>query len=273
MKNLQGKVVAITGAGSGMGRSLAYQLADKGAHLALNDFNAQTLAETTQVVKDKGAQVSTHVFDVSQKDKMYAFAKDAIATHGQVDIIINNAGLAISPTSVVDLTDEEISYVLNVNLWGVIHGTKAFLPHLLTRPSAAVVNISSVFGMVGIMGQAPYCMSKYAVRGFSESLRMELLDTKVNVVQVHPGGIDTNIVRNSRFKAGENREESAKKFAAMAHTSSEDAARQIIQGIEKKKYRVLIGKDARQIDIIQRLFPTSYVKRIRSFLIKGGFEF
>lgn len=270
MKNLDGKVVTITGAGSGIGRELAYQLATKGAVLVLNDFNAASLEETAKVIKNNGNKVSTHVFDVSNRENMYAFAKNAIAEHGQVDIVINNAGLAINPTTVMDLTDEMIEHVLNVNLWGVIHGTKAFLPHLLKRPRACVVNISSVFGMIGIMGQAPYCMSKFAVRGFSESLRMELLDSNVNILQVHPGGIDTNIVRNARFSSPQERDASAKRFAAYTKTSAAEAAQKIIRGIQKEKYRVLIGSDARQIDFIQRLFPTSYVKTIRKFLIKGG---
>ncbi|MFK7934622.1 MAG: SDR family NAD(P)-dependent oxidoreductase [Saprospiraceae bacterium] len=270
MKNLTGKVVAITGAGSGIGRELALQLAKQGVSLALNDFKAETLAETIQLIDNQKITISSHVFDVSDKPAMYAFAENAIATHGQVDMIINNAGFALSPIPIADLTDDEIRHVLDVNLWGVIHGTKAFLPHLLKRPAATVVNISSVFGMIGVMGQAPYVMSKFAVRGFTESLRMELYDTNVQVTQVHPGGIKTNIVKNGRFRDGQDQGTAASRFENNAPTTAADAATTIIKGIQKKKNRVLIGKDARQIDIAQRLYPTNYVKSIRKIFLKMG---
>lgn len=269
MKNLQGKVAAITGAGSGIGRELALQLSAKGAIVAINDFNATALAETQKMLAHKGATCSTHVFDVSKKEKVYGFAEEVIKEHGQVDIVLNNAGTSLSTTSIMDMTDEDVEYIFGINLWGVIYGTKAFLPYLMKRPEASLVNISSVFGMMGAMGQGPYVMSKFAVRGFTETLRMEILDSNVCVTQVHPGGIDTNIVRNSRFREGEDKEAFAKKFKKVAPTSPHDAAKKIIKGIQGKKWRVLIGSDARQIDIMTRLFPTGYTSMIRNQLNKA----
>lgn len=272
MKNLAGKVAAITGAGSGIGRELALQLAQQNVSLALNDFNEETLAETIKLINNPKIKVTAHAFDVSDKIKMYAYAKTAIAAHGQVDMVFNNAGFALRPVEIKDLKEEDIRRILEVNLWGVIYGTKAFLPHLLERPAAAVVNISSVFGMVGIMGQAPYVMSKFAVRGFTESLRMELYDTNVQVIQVHPGGIKTNIVRNSDYADATEKADAVAKFAQLAKTTAPSAATEIIKGIQKKKKRVLIGKDAYQIDRLQRLFPTNYVKSIRKVLLGSGWK-
>lgn len=268
MKNLNGKVAAITGAGSGIGRALALQLAAKGATVALNDHNVATLAETYDAVMASGGKASTHPFDVSDKKKVHAFAEDVIRQHGQADIVINNAGTSLGNMDVVDVTYEEMEWLFGINLWGVIYGTKAFLPHLLTRPEASIVNISSVFGIIGVGVQMPYSTTKWAVRGFTESVRMNLLDTNICVTQVHPGGIDTNIVNNSRFRANQrgNRAEMAKAFKEVAKTTAAEAARQIIKGIERKKWRVLIGRDARFIDKMARLFPTKYARRAKKWL-------
>lgn len=258
MKNLTDKVIVITGAGSGIGRALAVQLAGQGATLALNDYNAETLAETVSQLDGK---VSQHVFDVSDKEAFYAFAKDVIQLYGQVDVVINNAGVALGEITVSEVSLEQMEWLMGINYWGVVYGTKAFLPHLLERPEASLVNISSVFGIIGVGTQATYCAAKFAVRGFTEALRMEMriAGSKLCVTSVHPGGIKTNIARSARDEHNPDRKaRSAKSFDKLTRTSAEDAAKTIIRGIKKKKHRVLIGGDARLIDFIARFLPVRY---------------
>jgi len=258
MKNLKDKVIVITGAGSGIGRALAVQLAGEGAILALNDYNAETLAETVEMLNSK---VSQHVFDVSNKEAFYAFAKDVIQLYGKVDVVINNAGVALGEITVSEVSLEQMEWLMGINYWGVVYGTKAFLPSLLEQPEASLVNISSVFGIIGVGTQATYCSAKFAVRGFTESLRMEMRQagSKLCVTSVHPGGIKTNIARSARDEHNPDRQaKTAKNFDKLTRTSAEDAAKTIIRGIKKKKYRVLIGGDARLIDFLARLLPVRY---------------
>ena len=266
MKNLSNKVAVITGTGSGMGRELAIQLAAKGAKVALNDWNEGSLFDTLDLVKNKGGTGIAKSFDVSNREAVYAFADEVINIFGQVDIVINNAGIALPATNIEDTDYEAFEKLIGINMWGVIYGSKAFLPYLQQRPEAALVNTSSVFGIMGYPTQGPYCTAKFAIKGFSETLRLELKAEGSNVVvtSVHPGGIKTGIVTNIQHKPGtvteEEKREFAKSFDEMAPTTAEDAAAQIIRAIQKKKARLLIGADARFIDRMVRFLPTGYAK-------------
>lgn len=265
MKNLKGKTAVVTGAGSGIGRALAQQLAALGVNLALTDINQSGLDDTMGLISDEPIQAKSYQVDVSNRQAVQALADQVIRDLGSVDILINNAGVS-SSGPVLDLSYDLLEWTININLWGVIHGVKAFLPHLLTRPEAAVVNVSSVFGLMGIPGQAAYCTSKFAVRGFTESLRQEMFGTPVAVTVVFPGGVRTPIARNSRTDYEvdpEIMEMAHQSFQAMAKTSPEEAALAIIEGIRKKKPRVLIGKDARGMDRLARYAPNGYDRVVR----------
>jgi NAD(P)-dependent dehydrogenase (short-subunit alcohol dehydrogenase family) len=259
MRDLGGKVVVITGAGSGIGRALALKLHQEGSLLALADVDAAGLAVTGAALKGAGRREG-FTLDVSNREQVYLFAKDVIKAFGHADVLINNAGVS-SSGFVEGLTYETLEWTININLWGVIHGTKAFLPHLMARPEANLVNLSSVFGLIGISGQAAYCASKFAVRGFSEALRQELYGSRVAVTVVFPGGVRTNIARNSRTDYQVDRqtyEEGVKKFEEGLKTSPEEAARVIVDGIRRNAPRVLIGRDAKKIDFLARFRPGTY---------------
>ncbi|MCK8491222.1 SDR family NAD(P)-dependent oxidoreductase [Spirosoma sp. RP8] len=271
MSIFQDTVVIITGAGSGIGRQLAIQAVAKGATVIATDINEGGLAETRT---DSSGDMTLLRLDVSDADAIKTFADQIIPTlNNRRLILINNAGVALGsgPFSDTDLSDFE--WLLTINLWGVIRMTKAFLPYLQTqdragRPAGHIVNMSSVFGLAGVMNQSAYSTAKFGVRGFTDVLRMELLDTRIGVTCVHPGGIKTNIAINARV--GQNSqvtdallEKSASSFEKMARTTPEEAARQIWRGVEKNKARILIGSDARMIERITRLFPTAYVKMMR----------
>lgn len=258
--NLKDKIVVLTGAGSGIGRALAVQLAAEGAILILNDYKADTLAETIDMID--GGKVSPHVFDVSKREAWEDLTTQVIQQYGHVDVVINNAGVALGEISVNEVTIEQMEWLMGINYWGVVYGTKSFLPQLLQRPEASIVNISSVFGLAGIANQATYCSAKFAVRGFTESLRMEMhqLNARVCVTTVHPGGIKTNIARDARDNNTQRQKEMAKNFDNVARTSPEEAARVIISGIKKKKHRILIGKDAFAMDRVVRWFPVRYTR-------------
>lgn len=265
MKNLKNKVIVITGAGSGIGRALAIQLATQGAKLALNDRNEAQLKQTRHLISEH-SDVLTEAFDVGDSAAFFAFAQKVAAHYGHVDVVINNAGIALEQRKTLDIPLEDFEKTLQVNLWGVIYGTRAFLPFLLDRPEAALVNISSIFGIVGQPLQSAYVTSKFAVRGFTEVLRNELVGSSLSVTCVHPGGIRTNIIRNITTDQAERREKFAQAFDKMAKTSPDEAARQIITAMQKKKRRLLIGRDALIMDLLARLLPARYHRIIyRSF--------
>ncbi len=256
MKNFNNKKIIITGAGSGMGRHLAYQLAAEGAEVFITDINAQTLKETEQEVIAKGGKVKSYVVDSGNEQQIYAFKEKFLSEEKYVDVLFNNAGMALGEIEFTEVKDEHLKKIIDVNMWGVIHFTRAFLPTLISRPEANLINTSSVFGIIGVRTQVPYCTTKFAVRGFTEALRMELSDSKVTVSCVHPGGIKTNIARNGiHYKDAE---KSSAQFDEVAATTSEDAARIIINGVKKNKEKILIGADAWLIDRIARWFPVKY---------------
>lgn len=258
MKDLQDKTAVVTGAGSGIGRGLAQELSNQGCNLALSDINDVALAETAAMLKGKG-RVETWKVDVADRAAMIAFARDVIETFGAIDILINNAGVALEG-AFEDNTYDELDWIIGVNLWGVIHGCKEFIPHLKTRPEASLVNLSSIFGILAAVDFSAYNITKFGVRGLSEALRQELKDTNIQVTCVHPGGVKTNMARNARSstKDGKDFDDFVATFEKNLITTPESAAKAIVRGIRKKKKRVLVGIDAKVLDRIARAMPTSY---------------
>jgi len=258
MKQLEGKTAVVTGAGSGIGRELAKELSNKGCNLALSDINELALTETASMLTGSG-KVQTWKFDVSDRAAMATFAKETIEAFGAVDIVINNAGVALTGTFEENSYDE-LEWIIGINLWGVIYGCKEFLPHLKTRPEASLVNLSSIFGIVSVREFSGYNITKFGVRGLSEALRLELRETNVTVTCVHPGGIKTNIARSARSskRVGEELDAFVTSFEKNFITTPEAAAKAIVRGIQKKKKRVLVGADAHLVDRVARALPTSY---------------
>ncbi len=258
--NLKGAVVLLTGAASGMGAELAVQLARKGAHLALVDRNETGLEATAARARIMGVTVSTHVLDIGDEAALAALPETVVATHGQISVLINNAGVALVGTfEQASLADFE--WLMNINFWGAVRLTHLCLPLLRRQPSGHIVFVSSVFGLVGPPGQTAYAAAKFALRGFGEALRHELEGSPIRVTVVHPGGIDTNIARSARV--GEHMDAAAAQagvamFQKLLKTGVDVAAARIVQGIIHCKPRVLIGRDAWQIDWIQRLLPATY---------------
>ena len=258
----ENSVAVVTGAASGIGRALAISLAEDGiAGIAIADVDEAGLNETATKIR---VPVSTHVLDVSDRSAVEQFAADVIARHGRVTHLINNAGVGIIGTF-QHLSIEDFEWLIGINFWGVIYCTKAFLSTLLEQDSAHIVNVSSVFGLMGPSEQTAYVSSKFAVRGFTESLRAELSETNVAVSVVHPGGVRTSIVRNSRVGAGtpaEWKQQGAKFFDKVAKTSPEEAAEIIVDGIKSRNSRILIGRDAKLISMFVRLLPKNYLRVI-----------
>ncbi len=258
-------VAVITGAASGIGRALAVKLAEEGiAGIAISDVNESGLAKTCDLVKTFGIPVSTHFVDVSKVEEVQRLADEAVANHGRVTHLINNAGVGLIGTF-DQLSIADLEWLMAINFWGVVYGCKVFLPLLKQQESAHIINISSVFGLIGPPEQTAYVASKFAVRGFSESLRHELSDSNISISCVHPGGIKTNIVRNARVGAETPdawKQQGSKFFDSVAKTTCESAADVIINGIKNRSPRILIGKDARAISLIARLFPTRYLKML-----------
>jgi short-subunit dehydrogenase len=265
MSLTKNSVVVVTGAASGIGRALGLRFAEeKIAGIALADFNEAGLDETFSMVEKTGAKVSKHLIDVSKLEQIQQFAEEIIAAHQRATHLINNAGVGVIG-SFEQLSLEDFEWLMSINFWGVVYGCKVFLPILQQQDSAHIVNISSVFGFIAPPEQTAYCASKFAVRGFTESLRHELDGTNVKVSSVHPGGIKTNIARNSRLGAKTPQEygaQAADFFDTVAQTSPEKAAETIVKGIKNANPRILIGADAHAISYVHRLFPKKYLKII-----------
>lgn len=253
----------ITGAASGIGRALAIRLSRENiAGLAISDVNETGLHETFAAVEKFGGKVSKHVVNVADKSEMERFAAEVSAAHSRVTHLVNNAGVGLLGTF-EQISLDDFEWLMSVNFWGVVYGCKFFLPILKEQKKAHIINISSVFGFIAPPEQTAYCASKFAVRGFTEALRHELESTNVRVSTVHPGGIKTNIARNSRVGAEtpeEYKQEGVKFFDQVAQTSAEAAAAAILRGIKAENPRILIGRDAHAINYIQRIFPKSYLK-------------
>jgi short-subunit dehydrogenase len=255
---------AVTGAASGIGRALALELAARGCDLALADVDEAGLESVAKEVIDVHARrVTIRRVDVADLQQVENFAQAAIADFPGINIVINNAGVALLG-QFEEFDNAQMAWVMGINFWGAVYGTRAFLPHLQRQPQSHIVNISSVFGIIAPAGQSAYSASKFAVRGFSESLRHELSMNKstVRLSVVHPGGVATNIARRARagvkLHAGPSAEEIGERFQKMARTSPRTAAQRIIRGIERNEPRILIGADAKLLDLVQRLRPATY---------------
>jgi NAD(P)-dependent dehydrogenase (short-subunit alcohol dehydrogenase family) len=277
MKRLRDRIALVTGAASGIGRATSELLARKGADVVLVDIDAQGLAETARRVRATGRRASEHVIDVSDKAKMQALAGELERSHGVLHVIVNNAGVSVGATF-EQHSLEDFEWLMGINFWGVVYGCKFFLPLLRRADEAQIVNISSVFGIVGMPLNASYCSSKFAVRGLSETLRAELADSPIGVTSVHPGGIATNIVRRGRFTEPAGFEglhqRTVRAFERML--SPDKAAEAIVRGIERNSARVLITREAYLLDAAKRLLPVlsgelvgkSWKGRVRQMLAR-----
>jgi butyryl-CoA dehydrogenase len=259
MKDFHGRVAAITGAGSGIGRALANELARQGAHLALVDIDDTGLAETVAQCEGRGVKVTSQHLDVADRTAVYAWADQVMKDHGQVNVVINNAGVALGAT-IESMSYEDFEWLMNINFWGVVYGTKAFLPYLKASGEGHIVNLSSVFGLISVPSQSAYNAAKFAVRGFTDTLRMELEIERapVSVTTIHPGGIKTNIAKNARMdpsvtEVAGDPDKALADFERAFITSPEKAARQILAAVKRDRRRALIGPDAKVIDLISRL--------------------
>jgi short-subunit dehydrogenase len=268
MTAIRGAAAAVTGAASGIGRALAIELAARGCDLALADRDEAGLqAVAADIAKAQSGtptrKVTLHRVDVGEPDQIEAFAQAALSTHPALNILINNAGVALFG-NFTEIDQAQMDWLMNINFWGVVYATRAFLPHFARQREAHIVNLSSIFGIIAPPGQTAYAASKFAVRGFSESLRHELQAAKspVRLSVVHPGGVTTSIARNSRTGVGmtdnARRVELIERFETVARTTPAAAAIRILKGIEKNQPRILIGNDARGADLLQRLRPSSY---------------
>jgi NAD(P)-dependent dehydrogenase (short-subunit alcohol dehydrogenase family) len=272
MKTLKNAVAVVTGAGSGIGRALAQDLAGRGALLALADKNPDTLEETRKLLGS--AQVKTYPLDVSDAGAVEAFARNVERDFGRASLLINNAGVALYG-NFAELTLEEFEWLIRINFFGVVYGCKFFLPLLQREPEAHIVNISSVFGLIGPAGQSAYAASKFAVRGFTQALRQELRGTNIAVTCVHPGGIRTNIANNARPGAATRQEEWGVRrelFNQSVQTTPEKAAQVILSGVLRNKGRVLIGGDAYYFDLLHRLMPVRCGDTITKMFERRGFK-
>jgi NAD(P)-dependent dehydrogenase (short-subunit alcohol dehydrogenase family) len=270
MSYLSTGVAVVTGAGSGIGRALAQQLAEAGSALAIADIDEAGLLQTTNSLTRSNALITTHVLDIADEGGVRSLAEDVGKRHGRVTLLINNAGVALEGTF-EEISLDDFRWLMNINFWGTVYGVKYFLPILKREKRSHIVDLSSVFGLIAPPGQPAYSASKFAVRGFTECLRHELAGTPVRVSCVHPGGIRTAIARRARIGAGVNRtglEEKAAQFERLFRTSPEDAASRILRGVELSEPRILIGSDAYQIDIMQRLRPGTYWKTLAQRLKK-----
>jgi short-subunit dehydrogenase len=266
-------VAVVTGAGSGIGRALAQRLAAAGSAVAMADVDEAGLMETAASLADKHAATTTHVVDVAHEAAVKSFAEDVVARHGRVTLLVNNAGVALFGTF-EEISLDDLRWLMGVNFWGTVYGVRYFLPILKQQPRAHIVNLSSVFGIVAPAGQSAYAASKFAIRGFTEALRHVLDGSSVFVSCVHPAGVKTAIARRAKLGANtpvSTREEGIARLDAVSKTSAEEAAERILQGVERNERRILIGADARKIDLLQRLRPATYWNTLaRRYKLRPG---
>jgi short-subunit dehydrogenase len=271
MTTVNGAGVALTGAANGIGRALGFALAARGAHLALADLDEPALTEVAAAVRARhNVLVTTHVVDVADRTALQRYAEEAIRAHPRLSVVINNAGVGLMGRF-EEVTADEFDWLMAINFNGVVNGTRAFLAHLKRQPEAHIVNLSSVFGLVAPPGQTAYAAAKFAVRGFTESLRHEYEGTPLHVTCVHPGGIATGIAARARKAAAvdpRRKDDAVARFATVAKSTPEFAAETIIKGIESNAPRVLIGQDARRIAMLARLRPVNYWKSMAGLV--GG---
>ena len=266
MKQLRDRVAVVTGAASGLGRATAALLAEKGCHLALVDLDEEALASVADTLRRSGRRVSVHLADVSDAERMAALPAEVVAEHGAVHILVNNAGVSVSATF-EDQTLDDLRWIVGINFWGVVHGCKFFLPELKKADEAHIVNISSMFGFIGVPTQSSYCATKFAVKGLSESLWAELRGTQVGVTSIHPGGIRTDIARSMRSYDDEVR---ASTVAGLERSRPpEDVAAVLVRAIEKNRLRAIAGWEAYASEWLKRLFPVRLHHLIAKRMAKG----
>jgi NAD(P)-dependent dehydrogenase (short-subunit alcohol dehydrogenase family) len=260
-----GKVCVVTGAGSGIGRALALNLAVHGARLAISDIDREAVGETARLAAQVGAEVEAYVLDVADREAVFDHAEQVRQRFGNANLVINNAGVAVG-ADVKDISYEDFEWIMGINFWGVVHGTKAFLPQLIASGDGHLVNLSSVFGIIAVPSQGSYNAAKFAVRGFTEALRQEMLvdGAPVTVSCVHPGGVKTNIARNARMTGDQlpGGEEAAEAFEKIARTTPAQAAAVILRGAARGRPKILVGVDAHMIDWTQRLTGAGYEQLI-----------
>ena len=266
MKSFKNKVAAITGAASGMGRTLAVELARRGCHLALSDVNEAELVKTAELAGQHGVKVTVTKLDVANRDAVYAWADQVVRDHGKVNLIFNNAGVALTAQA-ESVKIQDFEWIMGINFWGVVHGTQAFLPHLKASGEGHIINTSSLFGLMAVPTQGTYNATKFAVRGYTEALRMELEmeGACVSATCVHPGGIATNIALAGKIdeavtaKTGVSEADHKRAANKLINvTTAESAAQQILAAVEKNARRVLVGPDARFLDKVVRLLGSWY---------------
>jgi NADP-dependent 3-hydroxy acid dehydrogenase YdfG len=270
MNSFEGKVAVITGAGSGIGRALALNLAKKGAKLALSDVDTDGLAETVRQAEALGANVKSDRLDVAEREAVLAYADAVVAHFGSAHQVYNNAGIAYNG-DVEKSEFKDIERIIDVDFWGVVNGTKAFLPHVIASDDGHIINISSVFGLIALPGQSAYNAAKFAVRGFTEALRQEMLIAKhpVKVTCVHPGGVKTAVARNGTVADGENHQTFAEFFdKRLAIHSPEMAAKKIINAVRDGRARVVIGWEAKALDLLARIIGPAYQRIIAAGVAK-----
>lgn len=258
--SLGGRTAVITGAGGGIGRAIAVALASRGCNLALADIDNDGMTGTADLVQPHGVRVSCHQLDVADRDAVAGLPAQVVAEHAGVDVLVNNAGVAVGGTF-EQVSAEDFEWLFEINFWGVVRMTRAFLPVLRQSGDARLVNLSSVFGLVAPPEQVAYAASKFAVRGFSEALRHELEGSDIGVTVVHPAGVATSIAENARVPAGVSEEEIERRrklFRKLLTLSPEIAGETIVRGIERRKSRVLVGSDAKFISLVARVLPVSY---------------
>jgi short-subunit dehydrogenase len=262
---VRGATVVITGAASGIGAALTLCLAERGANLALADRNAAGLEDIAAQARAKGVQVSVHVLDVTDQDAVQALPEAVLAAHGRVSVLVNNAGVALAG-SFAQVALEDMEWLFAINFWAPVRLIRGFMQALSREPAAHIVNMSSLFGLIAPPGQTAYCAAKFALRGFSESLRHELAGSSISLTVVHPGGVRTEIANSARIPQGIDPAVARKhvdEFNKFLRTPAPDAAELIARAIERRSRRLLIGGDAKAADRLQRLFPEAYWRFIK----------
>jgi Short-chain alcohol dehydrogenase of unknown specificity len=270
---IEKKVFVISGAGSGIGRACAIEAAKLGAYLAISDIDGDRLQKVAEEIKNLNAKLHSQILDVTDWAAYQSYATAVHDHYGQVDIVLNNAGIALGEYSVENVPIEDFRKVMDINFWGMVYGTKAFLPYVKSQSAGTIANISSILGLGAIMNNAPYCSSKFGIRGFTEALRMEAMHgfPHVRVLSIHPGGIQTNIARDAQWHddiSEDEIKEKTKAFEKSFINTATYAAKTIIDAIKSDKERLLIGKDAKDIWRVIRWWPVSYTKKLLKYLKK-----
>lgn len=266
MKRFEGRVAVVTGGAGGLGLATAKRLAERGCEIALVDLHAGPLEAAAQALESSASKTSIHVADVSDADRMRTLPREVVSAHGAAHLLVNNAGVAVA-ARFEDQSLEDLQWIVAVNFWGVVHGCKFFLPELRRHDEAHIVNVSSMFGFIGVPTQSSYCATKFAVRGFSEALWAELRDSNVGVTSIHPGGIRTNIARTMRSYDDELR---MANVSALERSRAPDAvAKRIVRAIEKNRLRAIVGWEAHVADALKRLLPIG-THRLIARRLQGG---